>query len=96
MPHYHIAQYNIARMRAELDDPIMAGFVARLDELNHLADCSPGFVWRYQTDEGHSTSVRPYEDGQININMSVWESIDALHAFAYSGGHAPVYAARHT
>jgi len=95
MADYHIAQYNIARMRAPLGDPIMAGFLARLDELNHLADRSPGFVWRYQTEEGHSTSVRPYPDEMININMSVWQSIDALHDFAYRGGHAPAYAARH-
>ena len=33
MPHYHIAQVNIGRIRAELDDPIMAGFVNRLDEI---------------------------------------------------------------
>ena len=47
---YHIAQVNIARMNAPLDDPIMEGFVARLDEINALADRSPGFVWRLQND----------------------------------------------
>jgi len=94
MALYHIAQYNIARMRAPLDDPLMRGFVARLDELNHLGDRTPGFVWRFQTEDGHSTSVRPYEDEMIIINMSVWDSIDALHAFAYRSDHGPVYAAR--
>ena len=94
MATYHIAQYNVARMRAPLDDPLMRGFVARLDELNHLGDRTPGFVWRFQTEDGHSTSVRPYEDEMIIINMSVWDSIDALHAFAYRSDHGPVYAAR--
>ena len=95
---YHIAQYNIARMRAELDDPLMEGFVSRLDKLNHLADRSPGFVWRLKADQHDtSTSIRPYKDDPlVVINMSIWESIDALHAFAYRTDHGPMYAARHT
>ena len=95
---YHVAQYNIARMRAPLDDPGMRGFVSRLDELNHLADRSPGFVWRHTADgSDDSTSVRLYpDDPLVIINMSVWESIDALHEFAYRSGHGPIYAARHT
>ncbi len=97
MPAYHIAQYNIARMRAPLDDPLMEGFVARLDELNHLADRTPGFVWRHTADGADdSTSVRPYPDDlMLIINLSVWESIDALHAFTYRSAHGPAYAARH-
>jgi Domain of unknown function (DUF3291) len=96
-PAYHIAQYNVARMRAPLDDPIMEGFRSRLDELNHLGDRSPGFVWRYHTDDGTSTSIRLYpDDPLVIINMTVWESIDSLHAFTYRSDHGPMYAARHT
>ena len=51
----HLAQVNIARMRASLESPVMAGVVARLDEINALADRSPGFVWRLQTGEGNAT-----------------------------------------
>jgi len=94
MTQYHIAQYNVARMRAENDDPIMAGFVARLDELNHLADRSLGFVWRLKDDSDHSNAMRLYEDQLVVINMSTWESIVALHAYAYRSDHAPMYAAR--
>jgi hypothetical protein len=94
MAAYHVAQYNIARMRAPIDDPLMRSFVDRLDELNHVADRTPGFVWRHQTEEGNSTSVRPYEDELIIINFSVWEDIESLHAFAYRSDHGPVYAAR--
>jgi hypothetical protein len=65
MSSYHIAQVNIARMKAPLDDSIMAGFVARLDEINALADKSPGFVWRLQTDAGNATYLRPYGDERI-------------------------------
>ena len=56
----------------------MAGFVARLDEINALADRSPGFVWRLQTSEGNATYLRPYDDDRILFNMSVWESIEPL------------------
>ena len=74
-------------MRYALDDPRLVGFVERLVELNTLAEESPGFVWRHQTEEGDSTSVRPYEDERIIINMSVWETIDAVHAFTYRSNH---------
>ncbi len=71
MTTLHVAQVNIARIKAPLDDPLMAGFVARLDEINALADRSPGFVWRLQTSEGNATSLRPYDDDRILVNMSV-------------------------
>lgn len=87
---YHLAQVNIARMLAPLDDPLMAEFVARLDEINALADRSPGFVWRLQTEEGNATDLRPYEDERILVNMSVWESLEHLKAYVYKSGHAQV------
>ncbi|HHO55666.1 MAG TPA: DUF3291 domain-containing protein, partial [Trueperaceae bacterium] len=46
---YHLAQINIAKARAEMNDPIMAGFVERLDEINKIADNAKGFVWRLQS-----------------------------------------------
>jgi hypothetical protein len=94
MGAWHIAQYNIARMRAEIDDPIMEGFVSRLDELNHLADRTPGFVWRLRDESDHATSIRVYDDPLIVVNMSTWESIEALHGYAYRSGHGPAYAGR--
>jgi hypothetical protein len=49
---YHLAQINIGRLIAPIDDPKIAGFVARLDTVNALADGAPGFVWRLQSDSG--------------------------------------------
>ena len=86
----HIAQVNIARMRAPLDDPVMAGFVALLDEINALADSSTGFVWRLQTDEGNATYLRPYGDDRILFNLSVWESIEHLKDYVYQTAHGEV------
>ena len=87
---YHLAQVNIGRTLAPLDHPQLAGFVARLDEINALADGSPGFVWRLQTDAGNATSVRAYEDDSILFNLSVWESAEHLKAFVYGSAHATV------
>ena len=89
MAEYHIAQINIGRVKAPLEDPVMAGFLSRLDEINALADRSPGFVWRLQTSEGNATYFRPYEhDDRILLNMSVWESVEALQHYVYDTMHA--------
>jgi len=87
---YHLAQVNIARMLAPLDSPVMESFVAMLDEVNALADRSPGFVWRLQGDEGNATYLRPYDDDRILFNLSVWESVEQLKAFVYKAGHGEV------
>jgi hypothetical protein len=82
-----LAQVNIGRMRASLDSPELAGFVARLDEINALADRSPGFVWRLQTEAGNATYLRPYDDDLILFNMSVWERLESLRAYVYASSH---------
>jgi hypothetical protein len=95
MSTYHVAQVNIGRIRAELDDPVMAGFVGRLDQINALADSSPGFVWRLQTDEGNATYLRPYQDERTLLNMSVWESVEHLRHFVYQTMHVELLRQRH-
>lgn len=84
---FHLAQFNIARMRAPLDDPMMADFVAQLDYINSVADRAEGFVWRMQTDEGDSTAIRAYGDEPIIVNMSVWKSLESLHDYVYRSDH---------
>ena len=88
MSTYHLAQVNIGRVKAPPDDPRMAGFMNRLDEINALADRSPGFVWRLQTSEGNATYFRPYEDDRILMNMSVWETVESLKTYVYRSVHA--------
>jgi hypothetical protein len=83
----HLAQVNVARLKAPLESPLLAGFVARLDEINALADESPGFVWRLQGDAGNATYLRPFDDDRILFNMSVWESVEALKAYVYGSRH---------
>jgi len=90
MSTYHLAQINIGRILAPIDDSLMAEFVAQLAPINALADSTPGFVWRLQTESRDATSIRIYEDQMIALNMSVWESVDALREFAYKSAHAGV------
>jgi len=87
MPEYHLAQINIARMLAPIDDPIMAEFVAQMAPGNALAENSPGFVWRLQTDSGDATSMKVYDDDMIIVNLTVWEGLEALREFVYKNAH---------
>jgi hypothetical protein len=84
----HLAQLNIGRLVAPLDDPRMADFVAGLPVVNAIADASPGFVWRLVDDDGaDATGVRPFADPEVAINLSVWESVEALRGFMYRTAH---------
>lgn len=90
MAVHHLAQVNVATLRAPLDGPELAGFVAQLEPINALADHSPGFVWRLQTEDGDATAVRPYPDPTVLINLSVWTDLAALRAYVYRSAHAAV------
>jgi len=90
MPKYHIAQINIARMLAPIDDPLMQDFVAQLPPINALADGTSGFVWRLQSASGDATSIKVYEDDFIIVNLTVWESLEALRQYVYKSDHSRV------
>jgi hypothetical protein len=90
MSNHHLAQINIARMLAPIDDPLLADFVAQLAPVNALADGSPGFVWRLQSESGDATSIKIYDDDMIIINLTVWDSVEALREFVYKGAHHAV------
>ena len=93
---YVLAQINFGRLLAPLDSPMIADFAAALDEVNAVADAAPGFVWRLRTEDGNATAVRGFErdavgaPGGIVINMSVWESAEALHAYVYGQAHVAI------
>jgi hypothetical protein len=86
----HLAQVNIALPREPLDSELLADFVTALLPVNALADASPGFVWRLEADGGDATTIRGFGDGRILINMSTWESLEALADFVYRSAHADV------
>ena len=92
-PGWQLAQANIAYMKAPADDPLLADFIAQLDAINHLAEASPGFVWRHHSDS-RDPAQREYDDPNVLFNMSVWDSVEALHTYTYRSAHAGVFARR--
>ena len=89
MPEYHLAQINIAQMKAPLHLLVMKTFVDQIAEINALADNSLGFVWRLKDQFGDATSIRPL-GSTILVNMSVWESPEHLMDYAYKSAHKGV------
>jgi hypothetical protein len=91
---HHLAQLNIGRIRYEIGDARMADFADNLQMVNRLAERSPGFVWRYIDESGNSTATRPYADARVAINLSVWDSVEALERFVYLTIHKQFYGRR--
>ena len=89
MSQYELAQLNVAIMKEPLQSPGMADFVANLDRINALAEASPGFVWRLQTEEGDATALRPMGENTL-VNMSVWRDVESLNAFVYRSAHVEI------
>lgn len=90
MTAHHLAQVNISRLIAPIDAPETADFAAALDRINALAEAAPGFIWRLVGDGGNATDIAAFDDPAILINLSVWESPDALAAFAYRTAHVEI------
>ena len=89
MSAYELAQLNVAVMKEPLESPSMADFVANLERINALAEGSPGFVWRLQSDEGDATAFRPLGDTTL-VNMSVWKDVASLNQYVYRSAHAEI------
>jgi hypothetical protein len=87
MPAFELAELNFALMKAPMESPIMAEFVANLERMNALADRSPGFIWRLQTDEGDATGLRPMGETTL-INISVWRDVESLRDYVYRTAHS--------
>ena len=86
-----LAQINIARLIAPIDDPRIADFVAQLEPINALAEQAPGFVWRLQSASGNATDMSYNDDPFVIVNMSVWKSVEALRDYTYTSRHIEVF-----
>jgi len=84
---YELAQLNIGIIKGPMDSPVMADFAAGLARINALADRSPGFRWRLQTEDGDATAIRPFENKNLLLNMSVWQDVDSLRRYVYHSEH---------
>lgn len=91
LPEFHLAQINIGKiLGASINDAFMKDFVDQLDEVNALAEESKGFIWRLKDDANNATGIKAFDDDQIIVNMSVWETVEDLEAFVYNGRHLDV------
>ncbi|MEP5340254.1 MAG: DUF3291 domain-containing protein [Algibacter sp.] len=90
MSKYHLAQVNIAKRLAPMDDPIMQDFVNNLDRMNALADNHEGFIWRLK-DEDKDLAAEVFQDNTLIINMSVWENIETLFDYTYKSDHIEIF-----
>lgn len=92
----HLAQVNIGRVLGGPDDPRMADFYSNLARVNVLAERVPGFVWRLKDETGTSAMALHWPgDPTMNVNMSVWESAEALGKFVFQTVHRNIYARKH-
>jgi hypothetical protein len=92
---FELAQVNVGRLAAGLDDPQLAPFVEALDPVNALADTAPGFIWRLQTDDGNATGIQAFEwdaadSVGVIVNMSVWTDVETLTAFVFGPMHREI------
>ena len=91
---WQLAQINIGRLIALRGDDRVQPFFDALDRINALADRSPGFVWRLQSDAGNATDIQPTSDPLLLVNMSVWRDAPSLFNFVYRSAHTPEMARR--
>ena len=87
----HLAQLNIGRFPHPTDDPRMAGFMDNLDRINAIAERSDGFVWRLKDESGNATAFRLFANSDMAVNLSVWESVEALEKFVWNTVHSRIY-----
>ncbi len=90
----HLAQLNIGRLRYPHDDPRVAEFMDNLERVNAIAETIPGFVWRLKDESGNATSIESgtlFGDPDTIVNMSVWESAEALERFVWQTVHKRFY-----
>src|ERR1043165_5513675 len=89
MSRYHLAQINVAELKAPLDSPQLKDFVDNLDRINELAENTPGFVWRLKGDGNDATELRPMGE-KIIVNYSIWRDVETLKHFVYSTAHIEI------
>jgi hypothetical protein len=87
----HLAELNVAHLRAPIDSEQLAEFVALLEPINALADRSPGFVWRLKESETDPTATVVHDYGDhLLVNFSVWQDRDSLWNYVYRSAHLDV------
>lgn len=94
----HLAELNVGRLVGQTDDPRLKDFMDNLARVNAIAERSPGFVWRLvgEDDATGATDLslpgHDAPDGRaMAVNLSVWESAEALEDFVWNTVHKRFY-----
>jgi len=87
-----IYQCNVAQMKYDKHAPEMHSFFQAVPHIQQLAEASPGFIWR-ETDEDDPTLAHRLGTDFI-VNLSAWQSLDALYGFVFSQSHRAIMVAR--
>lgn len=94
---YHLAELNIGRLIAPVDDPRVADFMGALDLINGLGKRMPGFVWMMEGSgepNTGNTDAKIDGDPQFVSNLTVWEDVETLENFVWNTIHRQIYARR--
>lgn len=88
MSKFNLAQVNIAKMLAPMNDPIMKDFFDNVDRINALAYKHEGFIWQL---EDKDLAKNVFQDESLIINISVWKTIESLFDYTYKSGHVEIF-----
>ena len=94
---HHLAELNIGRLNAPVDDPRVADFMSNLDRINGLGKRMPGFVWMAEgSGEPGTGNTEAKIDGdpQFVSNLTVWEDAQSLEIFVWGTVHKQFYERR--
>ena len=91
---HNLAELNVGRLVAPVDDPRVADFMNALDFVNGLGKRMPGFVWMMEGSGepgAGNTDVKLEGDPRFISNLTVWEDVASLEAFVFNTVHKRFY-----
>lgn len=94
---HHLAELNVGRLVADVDDPRVAEFMTNLDRVNGLGKRSPGFVWMMEGsgEPGTgNTETKIGGDPLFVANLSLWEDVASLEHFVFNTIHRQFFEKR--
>lgn len=95
MKGHHLAELNIGRLLAPVEDPRVAEFIDNIDRINGLGQRMPGFVWMLQGSGGPGATDHAIEgDALLVPNLTVWEDAASLETFVWGTVHKQFYEKR--
>ena len=97
MQGHHLAELNVGRLVAPVDDPRVAEFMQNLDRINGLGKRMPGFVWMMEGsgEPGTGNTEAKIDGDPLYVsNLTVWETAAELETFVWGTVHKQFYERR--